>query len=307
MNKIVEMTDNERKRGIYRVTLVGSTLNIALVVFKFIAGVVGNSTAMIADAVHSLSDLMTDAVILVFVRISNKPKDKNHDYGHSKFETFATFVIGIVLLAVGLGIAWSGAVKIISVIQGETLQSPGMIAFYAAIASIVSKEILYRYTVLCGRKLRSDATIANAWHHRSDALSSIGTAAGIGGAILLGEKWTILDPLAALVVSFFIVRVALKLLKPCMDELMERSLSDDVENEIISIVGSFDGVSDLHNLYTRKLGNNCAIEFHIRMDGKTSLAEAHEKITLIERRLKERYGQKTHVIIHTEPMKNKLL
>jgi len=246
---------------------------------------------------------MTDAVIIVFVRISNKPKDKNHYYGHSKFETFATLIIGIVLLAVGLGIAWSGAEKILSVIRGENLPSPGIIAFYAAIISIVSKEILYRYTVISGRKLNSDATIANAWHHRSDALSSIGTAAGIGGAILLGEKWTILDPLAALIVSIFIVRVALKLMKPCMDELMEKSLSDEVENEIITIVQSFDKVSDLHNLYTRKLGNNCAIEFHIRMDGQISLAETHEKITEIEHRLKERFGQRTHVIIHTEPIK----
>jgi len=303
--RIIEMniTDKEREKGIYRITIAGSIVNVALVTFKFIAGVVGNSAAMIADAVHSLSDLMTDVVIIVFVRISNKPKDKDHDYGHSKFETFATLIIGMVLLVVGFGIAWSGAVKIISVIQGKTLDSPGIIAFYAAIISIVSKEILYRYTVICGRKLKSDATIANAWHHRSDALSSIGTAAGIGGAILLGEKWTILDPLAALIVSFFIIQVALKLMKPCIDELMEKSLSDDVENEIISIVESFDGVNDVHNLHTRKMGNNFAIEFHIRMDGKTSLAQAHDKVTEIERRLKEHYGGRTHVIIHMEPMR----
>jgi len=302
---MTNVTEKERERGIYKVTLIGSVLNITLVAFKFVAGIVGNSAAMIADAVHSLSDLMTDVVIIVFVRISNKPKDKGHDYGHSKFETFATLTIGLVLLIVGLGIAWSGAAKILSVIHGETLESPGMIAFYVAILSIVSKEILYRYTAVFGRKLKSDATVANAWHHRSDALSSIGTAAGIGGAILLGEKWTILDPLAALVVSVFIVQVAIKLMRPCMDELMEKSLSDDVENEIISIVESFDGVSDLHNLRTRKLGTNCAIEFHIRMDGKISLSETHEMNTRIEKQLKERYGQKTHVIIHTEPTKTK--
>jgi len=300
---MTNITDKQREKGIYKVTLVGSVVNILLVAFKFVAGIVGNSTAMIADAVHSLSDLMTDVVIIVFVRISNKPRDKNHDYGHSKFETFATLIIGISLLVVGLGIAWSGAAKIISVIQGETLESPGMIAFYAAIISIVSKEILYRYTVVCGAKLKSDATVANAWHHRSDSLSSTGTAAGIGGAILLGEKWTILDQLAALIVSYFIVKVSIKLLKPCMDELMEKSLSDEVENEIISIVESFEGVSDLHNLRTRKLGNNCAIEFHIRMDGKISLNETHDMNTQIEKRLKNRYGQSTHVIIHTEPTK----
>ena len=297
------ITEKEREQGIYKVTLVGSVVNIALVVFKFIAGVVGNSAAMIADAVHSLSDLMTDVVIIVFVRISSKPKDKNHDYGHSKYETFATLIVGLVLLGVGLGIAWSGAAKIVSVIGGKTLESPGMIAFYAAIISIVSKEVLYRYTVMRARTLRSDATVANAWHHRSDALSSIGAAAGIGGAILLGNKWTILDPIAALIVSFFIVKVAFKLMKPSIDELMERSLPDEVENEITSMVESFDGVSDLHNLHTRKLGNNCAIEFHIRMDGKVSLSETHNMNTQIEKRLKEHYGSGTHVIIHTEPIK----
>ena len=296
------MVNKERERGIYKTTLVGSVVNVILVVFKFFAGIVGHSAAMIADAVHSLSDLMTDVIIIVFVRISSKPKDKNHNYGHGKFETFATLIIGIVLLTVGLGIAWSGIEKIISVIKGNILQSPGMIAFYAAISSIVFKEILYRYTVARGRKLKSDATIANAWHHRSDAFSSIGTAAGVGGAILLGEKWTILDPLAALIVSFFIVKVAIKLMKPCVDELMEKSLPDDVEKEIIAIVESFDGVSDLHNLHTRKMGNNCAIEFHIRMDGKTPLVKAHSTVTEIENSLKEHYGHGTHVIIHMEPL-----
>ena len=297
------MTDKKRERGIYKVTLIGSLVNIVLVGFKFFAGITGNSAAMIADAVHSLSDLITDVVIIVFVRISSKPKDKSHDYGHGKFETFATLVIGVVLLAVGLGIAWNGAMKIISVIQGETLTKPGMIAFYGAIITIVSKEVLYKYTVICGRNLKSDATIANAWHHRSDAFSSIGTAAGIGGAILLGEKWTVLDPLAALIVSFFILKVAIKLTKPSMDELLEGSLPDDVENEIIAIVTSFDGVKDLHNLHTRKIGNKCAIGFHIRMDGKLSLAETHNKITDIELCLRERYGQRTYVSIHTEPLK----
>jgi len=295
--------DKTREHSIYKTTLIGSVVNILLVVFKFFAGVVGNSAAMIADAVHSLSDLITDVVIIVFVRISSKPKDKNHHYGHGKFETFATLVIGLILFAVGLGIAWNGTMEIVSVIKGVTLKKPGIIAFYGAIITIVSKEILYRYTIIRGRKLKSDATIANAWHHRSDALSSIGTAAGIGGAILLGEKWTILDPLAALIVSFFIAKVALKLMKPSMDELLERSLSDEVENEIIAMVNAFDSVSDLHNLHTRKIGNNFAIEFHIRMDGETSLTETHHRITEIEYHLKNHYGQGTHVVIHTEPIK----
>ena len=298
------MTGKEREQGIYKATLVGSVVNIVLVAFKFVAGIVGNSSAMIADAAHSLSDLITDVVIIVFVQISNKPKDKSHDYGHGKFETFATLLIGLVLLVVGAGIAWNGTSTIISVIRGGILEKPGMIAFYGAIITIVSKEILYRYTVVQARKLKSDALIANAWHHRSDGFTSIATAIGIGGAIFLDAQWAILDPLAAMFVSIFIIVMAFKLMQPCVGELMEKSLSDDVENEIITIVESFDEVHDLHNLHTRKMGNNCAIEFHIRMDGKTSLVRAHDKITKIEHRLKERYGDGTHVIIHMEPIRD---
>ena len=297
------MIEKTRARGIYKTTLIGSVVNIVLVVFKFVAGIVGNSSAMIADAAHSLSDLITDVVVIVFVRISNAPKDKNHDYGHGKFETFATLLIGIVLLAVGLGIAWNGCSTILSVINGETLGKPGMIALYGAIVTIVSKEILYRYTIVLAQKLKSDALVANAWHHRSDGLTSIATTIGIGGAIFLGAQWTILDPLAAVFVSAFIIVMAFKLMKPCVDELMEKSLPDNIENEIIATVERFDGVSDLHNLRTRKIGNDCAIEFHIRMDGKMSLTETHDKITEIEHHLKERYGQGAHVIIHTEPAK----
>ena len=293
----------QRERGIYKITIVGAVLNCLLLIFKFIAGVVGNSTAMIADAVHTLSDFVTDFVILIFVRIANQPKDKNHRYGHGKFETFATLIIGFILLLVGAGIAWSGGSDIIRVIKGETLPSPGILALVAAIVSIVLKEALYWYTVIGGKKLQSDALVANAWHHRSDGLSSIGVAIGIGGAILLGEKWTVLDPIAALVVSFFIIWVALSLMKPCMDELMERSLPEKIEREIENIVKEVKQVSDLHNLRTRKIGNAYAIEFHIRMDGAIPLQEAHQIITEVEIKLKNYYGATTHVIIHLEPCK----
>jgi len=297
------ISDKQRERGIYRVTITGSMVNIMLLAFKFVAGIVGNSAAMIADAVHTLSDFITDVIVIVFVRISNKPKDKDHDYGHGKFETFATMLIGIILLIIGVGIACNGATTVFSVINGATLPEPGMIALAAAIITIVSKEILYWYTIIFARKLKSDVLKANAWHHRSDGLTSIATTIGIGGAIFLGDKWTILDPLAALFVSFFIIAMAVKLLIPCVGELMERSLPDDVENEIAALVESFEGVSDLHNLRTRKIGNNCAIEFHIRMSGNTSLTQAHDMVTEIEYRLKEHYGHGTHVIIHTEPLK----
>ncbi len=291
-------------RAIYKVTWIGSVVNLLLLAFKFLAGILAGSAAMIADAVHSLSDFITDVVVILFVRLSNKPQDKDHDYGHGKYETLATAIIGIALLAVGAGICWDGLLSIKAVCDGEMLEAPGWLAFVAAIVSIVSKEILFRYTVVVGRKTNSAAVVANAWHHRSDALSSIGTAVGIGGAIMLGPSWRILDPLAAVVVSFFIMKVSVTLLKPCIDDLTERSLPDDVEMQIEKIANETPGVSELHNLRTRRIGNHYAIEMHVRMDGHLTLNEAHAKASQIEQRLRNSFGQQTHIGIHVEPVKN---
>ena len=292
-----------REKGIYRVTIVGSVVNFLLLVFKFFAGIMGHSAAMLADAVHSLSDFITDIIVIVFVRISSKPEDEGHDYGHGKYETLATAIIGIFLLFVGFGILWNGASSIYHFFRGGSLQEPGMLALIAAAVSIVLKEALYQYTVFQGKKLNSQAVVANAWHHRSDALSSIGTAIGIGGAILLGDRWRVLDPLAAVIVSFFIIKVAIQLLIPCVDELLEKSLPADVENKIQETILSFPGVSSPHHLRTRRIGNYYAIEVHVRMDGRISLEEAHHMATAIENKLKELFGKNTHVGIHLEPIK----
>ena len=299
----MESEKSSREKGIYKVTIVGSIVNFLLLDFKFFAGIAGHSAAMLADAVHSLSDFITDIVVIVFVRIAGKPEDKGHDYGHGKYETLATAIIGLLLLCVGFGIFWNGASSIYTFLRGGQLESPGVVALVAALVSIVSKEILYQYTVIQGKKLNSQAVIANAWHHRSDALSSIGTAIGIGGAILLGDHWRVLDPVAAVVVSFFIMKVSVRLLIPCVDELLEKSLPEDVEKEIEQTVLSFPGVSQPHHLRTRRIGNYYAIELHVRMDGKITLEEAHSTATAIENKLKEMFGKGTHVGIHVEPTK----
>ena len=299
----MESEKSSREKGIYKVTIVGSVVNFLLLVFKFFAGITGHSAAMLADAVHSLSDFITDIVVIVFVRIAGKPEDKGHDYGHGKYETLATAIIGLLLLCVGFGIFWNGASSIYTFLQGGQLESPGVVALVAALVSIVSKEILYQYTVIQGKKLNSQAVVANAWHHRSDALSSIGTAIGIGGAILLGDHWRVLDPIAAVVGIFFIMKVSVQLLIPCVDELLEKSLPDDVEKEIEQTVLSFPGVSQPHHLRTRRIGSYYAIEIHVRMDGKITLEEAHGTATAIENKLKEMFGKGTHVGIHVEPTK----
>lgn len=302
-NQTEKSEEAAREAGIYRVTLVGSVVNLLLLVFKFVAGILGHSAAMLADAVHSLSDFVTDIIVIVFVRISSKPEDEGHDYGHGKYETLATAIIGLVLLFVGFGILWNGATSIWDFWQGGELKEPGMLALWAALVSIVFKELLYQYTVLKGRRLNSQAVVANAWHHRSDALSSIGTAVGIGGAILLGERWLILDPLAAVVVSLFIMKVAIQLLVPCVEELLEKSLPAEVEEKIRQEILSFPGVTSPHHLRTRRIGSSYAIEVHIRMDGQITLEEAHHTATAIENRLKSEFGSRTYINIHVEPVK----
>lgn len=292
-----------REKEIYRVTLVGSAGNLALLVFKFVAGVLGHSAAMVADAVHSLSDFFTDLVVLLFVRVSARPQDESHDYGHGKFETLATLFIGLALVGAAIGIIVNGAVKFAGWLDGETLPIPGKLALWAALASILVKEILYRYTVIRGRALDSPAVVANAWHHRSDALSSIGAAIGIGVAILLGERWAVLDPLASIVVGGMLMKVAWDLLKGSLGELTDQSLSADEEQEIIDIITASPDVTEPHNLRTRRIGNRIAIESHIRMDGSLPLETAHEQASAIERRLKERFGPETLVTLHMEPRK----
>ena len=284
-------------------TLIGSIGNVALLTFKFLAGTLGHSSAMIADAVHSLSDFLTDVVVLVFVHISSKPQDESHDYGHGKFETIASFLIGLALIAAATGIIVSGGMKLASWLGGEQLEAPGKLALWAALLSILVKEILYRYTAKRGKELDSQVMIANAWHHRSDALSSIGAAIGIGGAILLGNRWTVLDPLASIVVGGMLIKVAVDLLKASIGELTESSLSTEMEGEILQLIQSTPDVQEPHNLRTRRIGNRIAIEVHVRMEGSLPLNEAHERATDIEEKLRERFGPETHVTVHMEPIK----
>lgn len=292
-----------RASEIYKVTLIGSLGNVLLMIFKFIAGLAGHSSAMVADAVHSLSDFLTDVVVLIFVHVSAKPQDESHDYGHGKFETMATFLIALALIGAAIGIIFSGSTKLVAWLDGEELEAPGMLALWAALLSILVKEVLYRYTARRGKELESQAMIANAWHHRSDALSSIGAAIGIGGAILLGHRWTVLDPLASIVVGAMLVKVAVKLMKTSVDELTECSLPAEMENEIMALILSQSDVQEPHNLRTRRIGNRIAIEVHVRMRGDHSLNFAHEKATALERLLKERFGPQTHVTVHMEPIK----
>ncbi|MDE6316837.1 MAG: cation diffusion facilitator family transporter, partial [Muribaculaceae bacterium] len=286
---------DSREKRIYKVTLIGTAVNALLIVFKFIAGIVGRSSAMTADAVHSLSDLITDAIVLIFVKIAGRPSDESHDYGHGKYETLATMVIGLILAAAGVALMVNGIKEVIRSIGGEVLPRPGVIALVVAVVSIISKEWLFRFTAKAGRETDSQIVVANAWHHRSDAISSGGTLAGIAGAMFLGDNWRILDPIAAVIVSVFIVKSGYDIIRPAVSELLEASLPEAQEKEIVDIASSIPGIENIHNLRTRRIGNIIAVEFHAKMDGDLPLSEAHALAPRAEKLIKQKFGDKSIV------------
>lgn len=297
---------HDRRKEIRRITVVGAIVNIILTIFKIIAGALGRSAAMVADGIHSLSDLLSDIVVLVFTHISSKGKDKNHSFGHGKFETLATLIVSVILVAVGAKLMADGVASIIDVMNGNSIPLPGSIALWAAIGSIIIKEILYHATIRTARRTNSPVVLANAWHHRSDALSSIGALAGIAGAMILGEKWTILDPIASCCISIAIIVVAVKMSLPSLAELLETSLPDEIEKEIISISNSVQGVENIHELKTRRNGISYIIDAHIVVDPHISVTEAHNIATDVENALKEKYGNETQINIHIEPDQDSL-
>lgn len=291
----------DRTAKVTFVTLVGSVVNIILTVFKILAGVVGRSTAMVADGLHSLSDLLSDIIVVVFVKISAKGRDKDHDYGHGKFETFATLIISLMLIVVAANLMSGGISKIRLILSGGEVSSPGMIALWAAVASIALKEILYRYTIIQGKALNSPMMIANAWHHRSDAFSSVGSLVGIAGAIFLGDKFVILDPITGCFISIFIFVMAVKMSVPAIKELLDVSLPDDVEAKIEETAKTIPGVIDLHELKTRREGPGIIMEGHLVLNSEISLKEAHDISKKVEEALRREFGSETQISLHLEP------
>ncbi len=292
-----------REQAIYRITWIGFAVNLMLAAGKLAAGIWGHSSAMVADAIHSASDFATDLVVLLFVRVSAKPRDEDHDYGHGKYETLATLIIGAALAGVGIKLLWNGGEAIRDFMRGVLPERPGVVALWAAVISIVAKELLYRYTARVGRSVNSPSVVANAWHHRSDALSSVGTLLGIGCAYFLGGDWRLADPAAAIVVAVLILRVAWQLMKMGMDELLEKSLPREEEERILALITADAAVESPHNLRTRRIGQNIAVEVHIRVDGAMTVTESHRITVGIEQRLRDAYGGETMVSIHVEPRK----
>lgn len=305
MNETEQISDIDREKKAARVTWVGFFTNLILSAAKIVAGVVGRSSAMVADGIHSLSDFVTDFIVIIFIKISSKNEDSDHPYGHGKFETFATMLISFALFIVAIGIFYSGSVKIYEVLNGRTIDRPTYLALIMAAVSIVVKEGLYWYTIIIGRKIESPAVIANGWHHRSDAFSSIGTLIGISGAMFLGERWRILDPITSVIVGIFIIGVAYKLARPSIQELLEMSLPQEIEQNIEQKIQATPGGITFHHLRTRKNGNAFIIDMHIKVDSRSSIVEAHDIATHVENNLKAAFGKHTQVNVHIEPYQPK--
>jgi cation diffusion facilitator family transporter len=299
-----DIVNDLRSSEAKKVTWVGFLVNTVLTITKIIAGIVGNSSAMIADGIHSLSDFFTDIVVLIGFKFTEKPEDEGHSYGHGKYETFATVIIGLALFLAGLGIFQKGVMNVYSVVvDNATIARPGIIAVLAAVVSILTKEVLYRYTKKVGEKIKSPAVIANGWHHRSDVFSSIGTLFGISCAYFLGEKWTILDPITAILVSIFIFIVAFKVMAPAVNELLEASLNEDEIQYITNLFDESTEVLNYHHMRTRRIGDRVAIEAHLQFDKAISLYSAHVISDSLEQRLRYYFGRRSIITFHLEPNK----
>ena len=284
-----------------KITHLSIWINILLTGLKLAAGIFGRSQALIADAIHSLSDFATDIAVLVGLRFTSKPVDKDHAYGHGKYETIVAAIIGLALAYVGIRIAGSAIQRIFHAMHGDPLAMPSAFAFWAAVLSIAVKEWLYRATMKVARATGSSSLIANAWHHRSDAFSSVATAAGVGAAVFLGDDWLILDPIAALFVSVFLLKVAWRIIQEQIGGLTDQSLAPELCEEILAMARGIPGIAEPHNLRTRMVGRSPAIDLHIRLKADLPLREAHDIATRLELALRQRFGKETIANLHLEP------
>lgn len=285
-----------------RVTWVGFWINAALGVLKVVGGILGRSSALVADGVHSLSDFVSDIIVIVMIGVARKLPDRRHEFGHGKYESLATLILALILGAVAVGLFVSAVEKVIAIAGGAVLPTPQPVVIAIVVLSIVLKEWLFRYTRRTGERIRSAAVVANAWHHRSDAFSSVAALAGVVGAVAFGEKMSVLDPIAAMVVAVFILGVAVKMGRPALGELLGASLSDADREAIVAVLDSTAGVVRWHRLRTFKSGKDAYVEVHLKVDPLITVRQAHDIATQAEQGIAAALsGYDTYVTTHIEP------
>lgn len=290
---------------IRHVTMVGFWINFGLVALKLFFGYWGHSDALVADGYHSVSDFITDLIVIIFASTAYKKADKEHPYGHGKYETFASLIIGVILMLVAIFLAWGGINGIIDSLKGIVLDRPDVWTIVVAIVSIAAKEYCYRYTRKEGLRVGSSSLLANAEHHRSDAVSSIATVIGVTLAFSLGEAWRIADPIASVIISVLIAISAFKIARPAIQELLEISLPESEINEIREITESVKGVKRIHNLRGRKNGHSTIIEMNVHVDPDITVRAGHIIANDIENDLHEKLGKDVIIYIHIEPEEDK--
>ncbi len=289
-------TDVVRLRAARRITLIGLALNVVLTGFKFVAGILGHSQAVLADGVHSLSDMLSDVMVLVGARYWYRPADESHPYGHRRIETLVTTILGVSLAGVGVGIGYRAIVTY----RDAQAVSPGLIAFAAAALSIVTKELIYRATIAVGRRIKSSALSANAWHHRSDALSSIPAAAAVAAAAL-EPSLVFLDRVGAAVVAVFILQAAWKIMAPALRQLVDAGAPREDREKIREIALATDGVKLVHAVRTRYVGSGLQVDLHVKVDPEIPVREGHRIAEEVTRRLTADGPDVLDVVVHTEP------
>lgn len=282
---------------IRKLSLVGIIGNVFLSAFKFIAGIMGNSSAMVSDAVHSLSDVFATFIAFLGVRFGRREADASHPYGHERIESLAAIVLGLILLVTGIGIGWVGIEKILAG-NYESLPIPGMIALVAAIVSIAVKEAMFWYTRHWARVIRSSAFEADAWHHRSDAMSSIGALIGVGGSML---GYPVLDPIASVVICLFILKQGISIIYDALKKMLDTSCGEQFEKEICQLVDAESQVERIDMLRTRMFGDKVYIDMEIAIDGSMQLTDAHAIAERVHDDIEHAFPEVKHVMIHVNP------
>lgn len=291
------VSEDEFKKVANKVSFITIVQNVLLSVFKLFAGIFAHSNAMISDAVHSASDVFSTIIVIIGVKLASKKSDKEHPYGHERLECVAAIVLSIVLLYTGIKIG-SQAVKDIIGGNYQNLQKPGMLALVAAVVSIVTKEIMYWYTRHYAKKIDSSALMADAWHHRSDALSSVGALVGIGGAMM---GFPVMDSIASIVIFVFIAKAAYDIFKDAMDKMVDHSCDDETEKEMRDFVLAQKEVLSVDLLHTRIFGNKIYVDVEIGVNGSYTLRQAHEIAEEVHEGIEKNFPKVKHVMVHVNP------
>ena len=287
---------DSKERIVRKVTWVGLLVNLFLAAIKFIAGIYGKSQALVADAIHSLTDLTTDIAVIAGSHYWSRPPDENHPYGHRRLETLVTVFIGVVLIAAGVGIGW----KAISTLQERQVATPGWIAVFAALVSIVCKESVYRWTAITGRRVKSPALAANAWHHRTDALSSLPVLIAVAGARIF-PSWSFLDRVGAVIVSIFILHASIKIIWPGLSELVDVGAPTETRKRIGDIALKNEGVLQVHDIRTRYISTSIQVDLHIVVEGSITVREGHAIADDVKERIIDAIPEVLDVIVHVDP------